>query len=175
MRHNRANSDVGSGVLRTYSTTRLTSSIQKPEIEIPVLYLVNELFEIVDMGIEYDLHNSRFCGNLISRYHTLVISSRDYKWYSLQPRMLQLYGIFIKLFKISKQQQVYFNDGVYDRGSACRIARHPAARSTKRLNGLCKAMRGKPCRLWTRFMQDFNKEFGTNFKFPSRPKSENSQ
>jgi len=34
---------------------------QQPKIEIPMLDLVNELFEIANMGIENDLHSRQFC------------------------------------------------------------------------------------------------------------------
>jgi hypothetical protein len=46
-----------------FYVTQKAPGAQKPEIEVPVLHLVNELFEITETGIENYLHNRKFCGN----------------------------------------------------------------------------------------------------------------
>ena len=46
------------------------SDAQQPEIEIPVLHLVDKLFKVIEMCVECYLHNNlyMFCGNLISAH-----------------------------------------------------------------------------------------------------------
>jgi hypothetical protein len=43
---------------KLFHTRQIVDGTEKSKIEIPVMHFVDELFEVIEAGIEYDLHNN---------------------------------------------------------------------------------------------------------------------